>query len=183
MESRCLIRQLRAFPTIAGIIPLLVFGLTACAPGEDPQHSGSGSGPESSDTDSDSKDGGIEAMDSSALLEGGMAGDFAVKCDFAHNQAVGTIYFYGSAKQRFDSVTAQGVPAHILMFEGQAHAWNDADAEGARYPKPDEVPWLVDEDPAVVKAHSTNCVPFDDLSIFELPEGVTFVDIADIVDG
>lgn len=113
-----------------------------------------------------------------------MAGDFAVKCDYDDGDGVvGTIYFHGPEKQRFDSVTAAGVPAHIVMFEGHAHAWNDADAEGARYPTADEVTWLNDEDPESLKVHTSNCEPFADTSVFELPEGITFVNLSDVLNG
>lgn len=111
---------------LACLVPLLLVGTTACTTTTDdvsgqsePSGDGTGPGDDGSETEP------LESLGSAELLELGMSGDAAVTCDFERGNAVGTIYFNGPDRQRFDSVTAAGVPAHIVLHQGQAHAWNE----------------------------------------------------------
>jgi len=161
------------------LVPLVVFGASSCATPQEEEVSTTqpGNAGDTENDDGTTDDDALESLDSTELLDLGMAGDAVITCDFARGKVVGTIYFGGLDRQRFDGVNPNGVSSHILNHEGRAHAWNDSQSEGARYPRPEEVTWLVGEDPADVRAHSTNCVPHSDLSVFKLPDGITFTDM------
>lgn len=176
-------RSVSRFLAAVSIVPLIIFGPAACADSGEGAVSGGGSVAESPESNGDADDsedttGQADSLDSDSALAGGVGGDFAAKCDYDDNDGIaGTIFFYGPEHQRFEGLNANGVMSNILMFEGRAYAWADGSGEGARYPDPEASRWFEEDDVERLRAHSSNCVRFDDLSVFELPDSVAWTDI------
>lgn len=173
--------------TVACVVPLFMLGMTACADTNDEAGLGASSDGtpieetdseelKTEETDAEDADNGspLDSLSSGMLFDRGLAGDIAVRCD--HNDEgdlIGTVYFYGPSKHRLDTVNGEGVPTHIVADGGDGYVWNDA-GEAAHYPGGEET--RSDEDIAAFKAASSNCVPFSDLSVFEVPADLDFAE-------